>query len=86
MKRDRRNLTPDQLALVMGRHYNYLKGPGHGAKNPAAEKAGSTLLNQKGGRLSTALGSDYGVSGTALVGAGKFAAAVDTLRAVEVAR
>lgn len=78
-QRDRRNLTPDQLALVMGRHYNARKQarPGPPVNRPQNG-------DDRGvGRACEALASDYGVSHGTIERAGKFAAAVDTLRAVD---
>ena len=82
-QRDRRNLTPDQLALVMGRHYNR-------TKLPATEKGKPRVVghHQNDGEPSTTarrLAADYGVGSATIERAGKFAAAVETLKAVEVA-
>lgn len=73
-QRDRRNLTPDQLALVMGRHYNLRKQIGHsGRKN----------YDHPGERACEVLAKDYGVVAKTVWSNGKYAAAVDTLRAVD---
>lgn len=84
----RRNLTPDQLALVMGRHYNrtkkkdhsYLVGNQHAKrgfqKEDAVTEAGST--DEK-------LAKEYGVTPVTIWRNGKFAAAVETLKAAKVA-
>lgn len=76
-QRDRRNLTPDQLALVMGRHYNRKKLPVGGKReaNPQKEDLPETTAK--------ALAADYGVSHMTIERAGKFAAAVETLKAVD---
>lgn len=71
LQRDRRNLTPDQLALVMGRHYNRTKLPVGGKReaNPQKEDLPETTAK--------ALAADYGVSHMTIERAGKFAAAVE---------
>lgn len=85
-QRDRRNLTPDQLALVMGRHYNrtkkrpeemgFQKGNRHAAHDhQKVERVYETTADR--------LAKDYGVSDLTIQRAGKFAAAVETLRAVD---
>mgnify|MGYP003588248576 CR=1 FL=1 len=81
--RDRRNLTPDQLALVMGRHYNRTKKPG--GKAWRAGQTGQHHQNDDGGAGDTRarLSADYGVSQPTIERAGKFAAAVETLKAVD---
>ncbi len=79
MSRDRRNLTPDQLALVMGRHYNRAKLPVGG--NRSAQRAGLQNVDE-GERTCDRLAKDYGVSDLTIQRAGKFAAAVETLKAV----
>ena len=78
-QRDRRNLTPDQLRLVMGRHYNARKQvrPGPPVNRPQNGD------DRGGGRACEALASDYGVSHGTIERAGKFAAAVDTLKAID---
>ena len=73
---DRRNLTPDQLALVMGRHYNRKKEPSH---------TGRKSCDHPGEQTCEVLARDYGVNPRTVWSAGKFAAAVETLKAVEVA-
>lgn len=75
-QRDRRNLTPDQLALVMGRHYNRTKGTANGRPDP-------TKKDPIVGRTSDRLASEYGVSHAAIEANGKFAAAVETLRTID---
>lgn len=79
-QRDRRNLTPDQLTLVMGRHYNRAKrSPGNphlGSQSRQKEEVGTGLTSDR-------LAADYGVSSTTIERAGRFAAAVDTLRVVD---
>ena len=79
--RDRRNLTPDQLALVMGRHYNRTKAhpssrPGNDHKSPGHQK-----VDREFRTTSEKLAADYGVSDLTIQRAGKFAAAVETLKA-----
>ena len=81
MKRDRRNLTPDQLALVMGRHYNRTKADIGGDRRPSPEKQDKPTE-----KTSYRLAREYGVGHDTIEKAGKFAAAVETLKAVEVAR
>lgn len=82
MRRDRRNLTPDQLALVMGRHYNRKKLPvGSDWKRSKSKKA--TSVNAGG--LAQAMGAEWGVDRDTIIKAGKFAAAVETLKAAKVA-
>lgn len=79
-QRDRRNLTPDQLALVMGRHFNRTKkrgGMGWRAQQPHQNDGGPR------GITSERLATDYGVSMPTIERAGKFAAAVEALRAVD---
>lgn len=74
-------LTPDQLALVMGRHYNR-------AKAPKTEK-GVPRVGHQPQKVDDTVGTDgrlakeYGVSDMTIQRAGKYAAAVDTLRAVD---
>jgi hypothetical protein len=80
-QRDRRNLTPDQLALVMGRHYNR-------TKLPATEKGKPRVVghHQNDGEPSKTarrLAADYGVGSATIERAGRFAAAVETLKAVD---
>lgn len=79
-QRNRRNLTPDQLGLVMGRHYNRAKKQGG-----QAWSAGRPLQQNVEGSGSTSdrLAKDYGVSDMTIQRAGKFAAAVDTLRTID---
>lgn len=76
-QRDRRNLTPDQLALVMGRHYNRTKKPCGGKQTPNPDFQDSPT------RTSDRLAKEYGVSHDMIERNGKFAAAVDTLRTVD---
>jgi len=79
----RRNLTPDQLALVMGRHYNrtkrrdysYLVGNQHAKRGLQKEEAVSEATDKK-------LAKEYGVVPVTIYRNGKFAAAVETLKAV----
>ena len=73
---DRRNLTPYQLALVMGRHYNLRKSPAN---------TGRKSDDHPGEATCEVLAREYGVGSKTVWSAGKFAAAVETLKAVEVA-
>ena len=77
-QRDRRNLTPDQLALVMGRHFNKAKKPGGKAWR-------SDLPQKDAGEGSTRdrLATVYGVSTATIERNGKLASAVETLKAVD---
>ena len=68
MRRDRRNLTPDQLALVMGRHYNRKKAPQH---------TGRKSCEHPGEMTCEVLARDYGVNHRTVWANGKFAAAVE---------
>ena len=78
-QRDRRNLTPDQLALVMGRHYNRTKLPmGNSAERQLRQKAEVEPLSTK-----RRLAKEYGVDASTIERAGKFAAAVETLKAID---
>lgn len=78
-QRDRRNLTPDQLALVMGRHYNRVKRPGGREWRSVALPQNVEGTGSAVDRLS----KEYGVSDMTIERAGKFAAAVETLKAVD---
>lgn len=78
-QRDRRNLTPDQLALVMGRHYNRTKGTANGRPDP-------TKKDPIVGRTSDRLASEYGVSHAAIEANGKFAAGRDTRNLIAAIR
>lgn len=83
-QRDRRNLTPDQLALVMGRHYNrtkkkdssYLIGNQHAKRGHQNDAAVSAPTDER-------LAREYGVGASTIERAGKFAAAVETLKVVD---
>ncbi len=77
-QRDRRNLTPDQLALVMGRHYNRTKQnrPGPPLNRPENQDI-------EHGRANKRLAAQYGVAPSTVEANGKFAAAVETLKAVD---
>lgn len=77
-QRDRRNLTPDQLALVMGRHFNKAKKPGGKAWR-------SDLPQKDAGEGSTRdrLATVYGVSTATIERNGRLAAAVETLKVVD---
>lgn len=85
-QRDRRNLTPDQLALVMGRHYNRTKKrpeeigfqPGNRFQSHDHQKVEHVC-----GSTSERLADVYGVDRITVQRAGKFAAAVETLKAVD---
>ena len=81
---DRRNLTPDQLALVMGRHYNRTK------KDPVERmlgndfaKRGAQNERQESDATDVKLSKQYGTSPATVRRNAQFAAAVDTLRAVD---
>ncbi|MCL4809870.1 MAG: hypothetical protein KJ062_19085 [Thermoanaerobaculia bacterium] len=78
-QRDRRNLTPDQLALVMGRPYNRVKRPGGREWRSVALPQNVEGTGSAVDRLS----KEYGVSDMTIERAGKFAAAVETLKAVD---
>jgi hypothetical protein len=71
----RRNLTPNQRAILLGRRYNRLKQP-HGGQVPGSS-------GQKSHSFNTAerIGQEHGVDESAVRRAGAFAAAVDTLKA-----
>jgi hypothetical protein len=85
-QRDRRNLTPDQLALVMGRHYNrtkrkdysYLVGNQHAKRGLQKEDTVPDSV-----RTDDKLAKEYGVAPLTIWRNGKFAAAVETLKAVD---
>ncbi len=83
-QRDRRNLTPDQLALVMGRHYNRTKKKDHTylIGNQHA-KQGLQKVEHVAETTADRLAKDYGVSDLTIQRAGKFAAAVETLKTVD---
>ena len=76
-------MTPDQVALVMGRHYNrtkkdhrvFMLGNDHRNRPPQKEE------NDPAPDTSHKLAADYGVSELTIQRAGKFAAAVETLKA-----
>lgn len=68
----RRNLTPNQRAILLGRRYNRAKAK-HGGS--------STEKRDLTGRTSYALAREHGVSHNTVTEAGAFAAAVDTLKA-----
>ncbi len=78
----RRNLTPDQLALVMGRHYNRVKLPPTEAGKPRAHRLQNEADPAPTRERIAAL---YGVGDSTIERAGKFAAAVETLKAAKVA-
>lgn len=80
-QRNRRNMTPGQLTLVMGRHYNKSKLPPGGDRR--TQKAGSVFASQLSGHSATArrLAQEYGVNPDTVLRAGKLAAAVDKLKA-----
>jgi len=77
-QRDRRNLTPDQLALVMGRPFNKAKKPGGKAWR-------SDLPQKDAGEGSTRdrLATVYGVSTATIERNGRFAVAVEKLKGVD---
>ena len=76
---DRRNLTPDQLGLAMGRHYNRVKLPmGNSEGRQLRQKAEVEPLSTK-----RRLAKEYGVDASTIERAGKFAAAVETLKAID---
>lgn len=82
-QRDRRNLTPDQLNLAMGRHYNHVKAdphsrPGNNFRDPDRQKVDREFKS-----TSERLAKEYGVSDLTIQRAGKFAAAVETLKAID---
>lgn len=78
-QRDRRNLTPDQLALVMGRHYNRVKLPATEKGKPRPHRLQNEADPAPTRERIAAL---YGVGDSTIERAGKFAAAVETLKAV----
>ena len=82
---DRRNLTPDQLALVMGRHYNRVKLPAAERARRAVAARGTSPEKQDGVKTQASyrLATLYGVGHDTIEKAGKFAAAVETLKAVD---
>ncbi len=82
-QRDRRNLTPDQLALVRGRWYERRKVPG--GPSHAGQSAGQKVLRVGAGREGTAelLARDFGVTPRQIRRDAKFAAAVETLKAID---
>ncbi|HQP88958.1 MAG TPA: hypothetical protein PLL76_22105, partial [Thermoanaerobaculia bacterium] len=84
-QRDRRNLTPDQLALVMGRHYNRVKLPAAERARRAVAARGTSPEKQDGVKTQASyrLATLYGVGHDTIEKAGKFAAAVETLKAVD---
>lgn len=75
-QRDRRNLTPDQLALVRGRWYERRKTPG--GPSHAGRSAGQKVLRVGAGREGTAavLAQEFGVSPRVIRRDAQFAAAV----------
>lgn len=82
-QRDRRNLTPDQLALVMGRHYNRTKAAPNSRPGNDNTKRGHQKVDREFRGTDDRLAKEYGVSDMTIQRAGKFAAAVETLRAVD---
>ena len=82
-QRDRRNLTPDQLALVMGRHYNHLKAAPHSRPGNDNTKRGHQKVDREFRGTDDKLAKEYGVSDMTIQRAGKFAAAVETLKAID---
>jgi len=78
----RRNLAPDQFALVLGRLYNRQKQRqgGTGANQHTAQSAQNEHSARDQGKTAQKLAEEHGVSPATVRRAGKFAAAVDTLK------
>lgn len=68
-------MTPDGMALLLGRRYNRAKRP-VGYVLPQKEEAPI-------GPTAARIAAEHGVSHNTVERAGKFAAAVETLRAIE---
>jgi len=83
-QRDRRNLTPDQLALVMGRHYNRTKkDPSERMLGNDFRKRGDQNERQVSEATDVKLSKQYGTSPVTVRRNAQYAAAVETLRAVD---
>ncbi len=80
-QRDRRNLTPDQLALVMGRHYNRTKKPGGSGWRKGHDDQNERRAAE--GSADERIAEKYGVSLPTVRRNGRLAAAVETLKAVD---
>ena len=79
-QRDRRNLTPGQIRLLRGRIYNRKKlAVGGGWKRSKSKNA--TSVNAGG--LAQSMAPEWGVDRATIVNDGKFAAAVEALKAVD---
>ena len=72
----RRNLTPEQTRLLIGRRYNRTKGDHGGARRPSTQ---SEYLNDAAGRVTERLAAEHGVSPATVQRAGEFAEAVELL-------
>ena len=75
----RRNLTPDQRTLLLGRRYNRVKK----AQNDGGTGTAKATVDQNDLRLSTAekLAQQHGVSPATVKRAGQYASAVETINA-----
>lgn len=80
----RRNLTPDQTALLLGRRYNRAKKR---IPNPhgAGGRSGKIVRDQSDPQQSTAerLGTEHGVGQATVKRAGQYAAAVDRVKSID---
>ncbi|MCL5280478.1 MAG: ParB N-terminal domain-containing protein, partial [Planctomycetes bacterium] len=78
----RRNLTPEQFALVLGRLYNRQKRTqgGTGANQHTAQSAQHEHSARNQGKTAEKLAQEHGVSPATVRRAGEFAEAVDTLK------
>lgn len=82
-QRDRRNLTPDQLSLVMGRHRRTQKthrGFVAGGWNPRRKDQKERTVEDSADEK---IAKEYGVAPITVRRAAQFAAAVDKLKAVD---
>lgn len=83
-QRDHRNLTPGQLALVMGRHYNRTKkDPSERMLGNDFRKRGAQNERQESDATDVKLSKQYGTSPATVRRNAQFAAAVETLRAID---